>query len=227
MFYSRWLFSKLKLAARGVSQVCCLRCCCCLDTRAQTHPRCIVPRKPNGCFMYVTGRCCRVLTRFTNAACSPVAAVGALRCALFSLHRGAVADTLCLCLPHVAFRETGTFPLRCFYCIYGNLWSVAGMQIYIFIYFIGGVERITPFCCLTVKWVTVLYGGRKMYRIITVSCVDKAGQSWLYIDSLDNRGCHCIQNGTCIVWVCNVQRYKPGQDPYSMWSNYRGLQVLL
>lgn len=96
MFYSRWLFSKLKLAARGVSQVCCLRCCCCLDTRAQTHPRCIVPRKPNGCFMYVTGRCCRVLTRFTNAACSPVAAVGALRCALFSLHRGAVADTLCL-----------------------------------------------------------------------------------------------------------------------------------
>lgn len=135
--------------------------------------------------------------------------------------------TPCVCLPHVAFRETGTFPLRCFYCIYGNLWSVAGMQIYIFIYFIGGVERITPFCCLTVKWVTVLYGGRKMYRIITVSCVDKAGQSWLYIDSLDNRGCHCIQNGTCIVWVCNVQRYKPGQDPYSMWSNYRGLQVLL
>lgn len=51
------------------------------------------------------------------------------------------------------------------------------MQIYIFIYFIGGVERITPFCCLTVKWVTVLYGGRKLYRIITVSCVDKAGQS--------------------------------------------------
>lgn len=50
-------------------------------------------------------------------------------------------------------------------------------DIYIFIYFIGGVERITPFCCLTVKWVTVLYGGRKMYRIITVSCVDKAGQS--------------------------------------------------
>lgn len=104
---------------------------------------------------------------------------------------------------------------------------LACRYIYIFIYFIGGVERITPFCCLTVKWVTVLYGGRKMYRIITVSCVDKAGQSWLYIDSLDNRGCHCIQNGTCIVWVCNVQRYKPGQDPYSMWSNYRGLQVLL
>lgn len=163
-----------------MSQVCCLRCCCCLDTRAQTHPRCIVPRKPNGCFMYVTGRCCRVLTRFTNAACSSGSPP---LCFVFAPswcgdgHLFVRGVRLCLCLPHVAFRETGTFPLRCFYCIYGNLWSVAGMQIYIFIYFIGGVERITPFCCLTVKWVTVLYGGRKLYRIITVSCVDKAGQS--------------------------------------------------
>lgn len=55
------------------------------------------------------------------------------------------------------------------------------MQIYIFIYFIGGVERITPFCCLTVKWVTVLYGGRKMYRIITVSCVKQGSRDFTLI----------------------------------------------